>query len=493
MEIKKVLLIYPPAITFKANRDINPLPPIGLGYIASVVEDMGIDIKILDCLVRGWNHEEEVDDILVRVGISDDEIKRHITAFKPDLIGINCSFSRQHKMYHRMFDLVKQVDPKCITVAGGAHATVCPEEVLGDPNCDFIVIGEGENSFKELLGSLISGVGTRSIDGIGWKNNGETIINAKTKWIGDLDSIKSPAYHIMELDRYFNLDVSHGLRHKDRFCPVVTSRGCPAKCAFCSAEKVWGRKYRTRSVGNIIKEMKLLKNRYGIEELMFEDDNVTADPNRAKELFSVMVKEKLSIVWDTPNGVGVWTIDESMLELMKASGCLRINFPVESGSQRVLDEVINKPLNLSKVRKLISYCRKIKLDYGMFLVIGMPGETITEMWQSFRFAASCGVYTPHISVATPYPGTRLLEDCKKNSFLKKEFVLEDLFIRSFLIKTDRWDSRSLENIMLKGSIYLKLREAFSRPADFAVWAMKKLMDPKRSFQLFKKITDITNF
>ena len=487
MKINKILLIVPPAFTFKAYRDINPLPPMGLGYLASIGEKIGIEVKILDCLIRGWDHEEEAGDTLVRVGLSDKEIKDFILDFNPDLVGINCSFSRQHKLYHHILGLVKQINPKCITVAGGAHVTVCPEDVLNDPACDFILMGEAEESFENLLNALNNSRDVKSVDGLGWKNNGKLLINPKNKWIDNLDSIGFPAYHIMELERYFALDVSHGFRHKNKFCPIITSRGCPAKCTFCSAEKVWGRKYRARTVNNILEEMKLLRSKYGIEELMFEDDNVTADPKRAKELFSAMASEKLNFVWDTPNGVGVWSVDESTLDLMKASGCIRINFPVESGSQRVLNEVIRKPLNLSKVRGLISYCRKIKLDYGMFLVIGMPGETMAEIWESFRFAASCGVYEPHISVATPYPGTKLLEICQESGCLKKEFNLDDLFIRSFLIKTEEWDSGDLENILLKGNLYLRFNQIFHNPLNFFIWMSRKVGNPKRLFFHIKKV------
>lgn len=491
MKINKILLIMPPAFTFKAYRDINPLPPMGLGYLASVAEKAGIEVKILDCLIRGWDHEEEASDTLIRVGLSDKEIKDFMSDFNPDMVGINCSFSRQHKLYHHLMGLIKEADPKCVTVAGGAHTTVCPEDILGDPACDFILTGEAEESFGNLLSLLNSGADISSIDGLGWKKGTETVINRKNRWIEDLDAINFPAYHIMELERYFALDVSHGLRHKNKFCPIITSRGCPAKCTFCSADKVWGRKYRMRSVDNIIKEMKLLKERYGVEELMFEDDNVTADPKRAKELFSTMVKEGLNFTWDTPNGVGIWSVDEPMIDLMKASGCTRLNFPVESGSQRVLNEVIRKPLNLSKAKSLIAYCKKIKLDHGMFLVIGMPGETIPDIWQSFRFAAACGVYDPHISIATPYPGTQLLEICREEGLLKSEYSLDDLFIRSFMIKTKFWGGDELERLLLKGGLYLKFMEMFYDPGNFFRWLIRRMSTPKRFLYHLKKVAGLS--
>ncbi|MCX5695225.1 MAG: radical SAM protein [Candidatus Omnitrophica bacterium] len=474
MKIDKILLIVPPALTFKVYRDISPMPPMGLGYLASVIENMGIEVRILDCLISDWNKEEAVNGDLIQVGLSEKEIAERILDFNPDLIGLNCQFSRQHRTYSKVFSLIKKISPKCVIVAGGAHTTVCPKEVLSEQDCDYVIIGEAENSFKELIEYLKLDKDIGTIDGLGWKQDRKLNINLKNKWISDLDTLPFPAYHLMDLEKYFKLELSHGFRHREKFSPIITSRGCIAKCTFCSANKVWGNKYRTRSIDNVIKEMRLLKDKYGIQELMFEDDNVTADPKRAKELFSRMVEEELDFIWDTPNGVGIWSMDEEMLDLMKQSGCVNVNFPVESGSQRVLTEVIRKPLKLTKVRKLTDYCRKIKLGYGMFFVVGLPGETKKDIWRSFRFAVSCKVRAPFFSVATPYPGTALFEQCKNDSLFSREFSFDDLFIRSYLIKTKEWDGDELKKILRKGLFYLKISKLIYDPIGFLKLAFKKL-------------------
>ncbi|OGL43674.1 MAG: hypothetical protein A2161_19470 [Candidatus Schekmanbacteria bacterium RBG_13_48_7] len=233
--------------------------------------------------------------------------------------------------------------------------------------------------------------------------------------------------------------------------------------------------------------MRLLKDKYGIKEIMFEDDNVTADAKRAKLLFSRMIEEGLDFVWDTPNGAGVWSMDEEMIDLMKKSGCVRLHFPVESGSQYVLNSIIKKPLNLERVKKLLKYCQKINLHHSMFLVIGMPGEKLSDMWESFKFAAECGCYTPHISVATPYPGTKLFEDCVKNNYFSKPFSLDDLFIRSFLIKTPDWNEEDLKRILFKGNLYLKLKSIILQPSKIIEYARKIISRPHRVIEFFKHI------
>ena len=486
MKIERVLLLAPPAFTMRAWRDINPLPPMGLGYLAAMAERAGAKVRILDCLMQGWEHEEPVDENMVRVGLSDRDIRDQIAAFKPDLVGINCQFSRQYRIYHRMSALVKEADPRIVVVSGGPHATVCPEEVLGDANCDYLLLGESEHSFCSLIEALRKDAAVDAIDGLGWRSGGRTRINPKAQQILDLDALPFPAYHLMDLQKYFRLDASHGIRHRKRFCPIITSRGCPAKCTFCSAHQVWGKKYRMRSVENVIQEMRLLKDRYGIEEIMFEDDNVTADAKRAKLLFSRMIEEGFNFVWDTPNGAGVWSMDEEMIDLMKRSGCIMLNFPVESGSQRVLKQVIKKPLDLGKVRKLIAHCQEIGLGHSMFLVIGMPGETLSDMWASVRFAGECGCYTPHISVATPYPGTELYDHCIKEGYFSRPFSLDDLFIRSYLIETPDWNERDLRRMLTKATLYLKLRNVMAQPSKIIEYLVKMLLKPSRALHFIRE-------
>jgi anaerobic magnesium-protoporphyrin IX monomethyl ester cyclase len=484
MKIKKVLLIAPPAYTFQATRDINPLPPIGLGYLAAVIENLGIEVAILDALMLGWEHEEKVDELLIRVGLSNQGIEDCLRRYDPDLVGISCQFSRQYRIYHELLATIKKVKPECLTVAGGAHVTVCPKEILGDPHCDYIIMGEAEESLKDFLIKINKDEDISSVDGLGWKSNGIIHLNKKEKWVTNLDSLPFPAYHLINFQHYFGLKTSHGARHKSSFSPIVTSRGCPAKCTFCSAKRVWGGRYRFRSVEHVIAEMRLLRHRYGIEEIMFEDDNLTANPRRAARLFTRMIEERFNFTWDTPNGIGVWSIDEALIDLMKQSGCVNLNFPVESGSQEVLQQIIKKPLNLSRTKDLMAYCRKIGLSYNMFLIIGMPGESLGDIRKSFRFASECGCYQPHISVATPYPGTELYDICINNGYLSKSYDLQDLFIKSYMIKTADWNEHDLKKIMSWGQLYLLLKGGVVDPLQLLKRVTRNLREPS---QLIKKL------
>lgn len=475
-EIKKCLLFVPPAFTNKKSIDINPLPPLGLGYIASVLENMGIQVKIVDCLMEGWNNREDVGNDILKIGLPDATISNIISEFSPDIVGVNNQFSKQFKNAHRIYEIVKSVDESIITMAGGAHPTAIPELALQDPNLDFVVIGEGEIVVERLVNALCNNADDiKSIDGLGYKENGRTIINPKTTFIEDLDSIQFPARHLMNMELYFGLELSHGQRHHERFTPIITSRGCPAKCTFCTAYKVWGRKYRYRSPENVIEEMKELKSKYNIEELMIEDDNFTANPKRAEKICDMMIEERFNFKWDTPNGVAAFSLTNNLIQKMKDAGCYKINIAVESGNQNTLNNIIKKPLNLSKIGPIIDFCKKIDIGCGVYLIVGMPGDTLEAMWDNYKFARKIKVFDPFISVATPYPGSEIYNTCKEKGYLSDDFKFDDLYIRSFPITTEEWGPKELKHLMKKGYLYLKFYQAIDNPILFTKLAINKVL------------------
>jgi magnesium-protoporphyrin IX monomethyl ester (oxidative) cyclase len=483
--IKKVLLFIPPAVTFKDRIDINPLPPLGLGYLAAALEEKGIAVKVVDALMEGWNSRISVSQDLIRIGLPFENIEAIINDYKPDIVGVNNLFTKQRKCAHKIYEIAKKIRADTVTVAGGAHPSVMPELVLADENVDYVVLGEGEKSLLDLI-ACIEGYGNiPSLDGIGYKEKGVVKVIPKRKFITDLDALPFPAWHLLNMEKYFGLTSSHGERRRKKFAPVITSRGCPAQCTFCSAYAVWGRGFRARSPENVLDELKHLKTRYGIEEILFEDDNLTLNPARAGEIFDGMQRDALELTWDTPNGVAAWTLNEGLIDKMKASGCHSINFAVESGNQNVLDTIIKKPLDLKKVSPLVRYAKKIGLHVGIFLVVGMPYETEEQIWESFRFSASLGVYTPHISIATPYPGSELFKMCKEKGFLRPDFSLDDLYIRSFAIATGVMSNTRLKEILAAAERFLLLTFLKKDPLGLIALSLARLM--KDPVYFFKKI------
>ena len=456
MKIKKVLLLIPPAFTFKNMRDINPIPPLGLGYLAAILEKKDIEVKIFDSLIEEPDQEEYISKDIVRVGASFQQIENHIRSSSPDIIGVSNLFSKQAQNAHKIYELAKKIDPNIVVVAGGAHPTVMPELVMRDENVDFVIIGEGEITICDLIKYLEGHKVIDELDGIAFRKNGSVKVIPKKNFINDLDSLPFPARHLLHMEKYFGLSSSHGKRACNRFSPIVTSRGCPMKCTFCSAHHVWGKNFRMRSPENVIMEMKELKHKYGIEELLFEDDNVTLDVGRAEKIFDLMINEKLDFKWDTPNGVAGFALNEKLIRKMKDSGCYQLNIAVESGNKDVLKNIIKKPLNLDKIKSLVEYARSIKLNTCIFLIVGMPGETIQQMWDSYHFAKELGIYNPFVSVATPYPGSELYNTCIEKGYINENYSLDNLYITSCSISTQDWSGEDVRKVFNDGYTYLQM-------------------------------------
>lgn len=453
--IKKVLLFSTPAFTFKNALDINPVPSLGLAYIGAVLEKIGVEVKVFDPLIDGWQHREEIKPGIIRVGSTFTEIEDQITDFNPDIVGVNNLFSKQRENARHIYALAKKINPDIITIAGGAHPTVMPDLVMEDKNVDFVVLGEGEETIQGLIEYIEGRKEHDRLDGVALRKDGNVKVIPKTRFIDDLDKIPFPAWHLLNMEKYFGLGESHGKRRHKYFSPIITSRGCPEGCTFCTAHHVWGRCYRKRSAENVIEEMRQLKNRYGIKELLFEDDNVTLDIHRAERIFDLMIEEKLGFEWDTPNGVAAFALNERLVKKMKDAGCYKLNIAVESGNPHVLKNIIKKPLDLHRIKPLLDYARSIGLEVGVFLIVGMPGESIDQIWDTFKFAKELKVYDAFVSVATPYPGSDLYKNCIEKGYITKDYSLDNLYISSFSISTENWKGEDLKKVFEQGCLYLK--------------------------------------
>ncbi|HPM43487.1 MAG TPA: cobalamin-dependent protein, partial [Candidatus Omnitrophota bacterium] len=323
-EIKKILLIQPPAFVLDDKSDMNPNVPLGIAYIAGVLEERRYEVKILDAFVEGLENEIPVDEGRVLIGLTSDQIEKAIKECKPDVVGVSSLFTMQRRNAHNVCAIAKKAAPGTVVVMGGAHPSAEPEMVLKDPNVDFVVIGEGEMVMAELMKRLGEGSGLSDLDGIAFRDGGKIKVNRKQEYVKDLDALPLPARHLLPMNKYFKFKKSHGINRRSPYASIVTSRGCPFGCTFCSTHIVWGRLYRARSAENVLKEIRHLVKEYGIRELLFEDDNLTLNRERAFEIFRGMVNEKFDLIWRTPNGVAVKTIDEEMLVIMKESGCYQL-------------------------------------------------------------------------------------------------------------------------------------------------------------------------
>lgn len=417
----KVLLVQPPFSILRTESK-KCHPPLGLAYLAAALKD-NFEVKILDTLVEGYDRDEYLNNGYLRYGLSFGDIEKKILEFSPDVVGVSCLFSAQIENVYRICQIAKKINNNIITLLGGAHPSALPEEVLKNKNVDFAILGEGEITLKKLLETIETGKELSDIEGVSFKVDGHLTVYPRKIYQENLDNIPFPYWDILPLEKYYRINNPHGNPAKRiPYLPMITSRGCPFKCVFCSVHNLWGNNYRKRSAKNVLTELEYLVNKFGVKEVLFEDDNLTLDNERAKKIFQGIIDKRLDISWSTPNGIALHTLDDGLLELMKASGCYSISVGIESGDEFVLKNIIEKPITLSKVKPIINKARKLGLETTAFFVVGFPGESYHQMQNTFRFARNLKADNVNFFFATPLPGTRLLKLCKEKGLVRGDLI-----------------------------------------------------------------------
>ena len=204
---------------------------------------------------------------------------------------------------------------------------------------------------------------------------------------------------------------------------MITSRGCPFNCVFCSIHLHMGRRWRGHSEGYVTKHIENVVNKYGVEHIHFEDDNLTLDMKRFENILDEIIKKRIEFSWDTPNGIRADRLTKDMLYKMKKTGCKSLTIGVESGDQFILDNIIDKHLNLGNVINTAQMCQQLGIRLGAFFVIGFPGEKKENMEETIKFALRLKRQYDvdmHLMVATPLYGTKLYEICKEHGYLTRE-------------------------------------------------------------------------
>lgn len=419
----KTLLICPP-MTFLPNEKPRVVLPLGVAYLASFLEKNGREVKILDAVGLGWCSQEIVlksGRPLVRVGLTPSQIEERVATYHPDIVGISCLFSSQAHNAHEVAKLVKSVDKNIVTVFGGAHPSVIPEKILQDPNVDFVVIGEGELTMLELVKTIEVSGSYSDIKGLAFKKDGEIVVNPRRPFIENIDELPYPARYLLPIEEYFRAAKGHGAAEKkSRFTSMITSRGCPRNCIFCSIHTVWGHKWRPRSPENVVDEIEHLVKEYGVEEIHFEDDNLTLDPKRMEAICDGIVERGLDICWTTPNGVDINTLNKGLLKKMKDSGCYWLCFGIEHGDPYFREKVIGKPISAEHATNVIKWANELGIWTNGFFIIGLPGETPRTAQKTVDCAKALDLDFASFFIATPYPGTRLHKIAVERGYISEK-------------------------------------------------------------------------
>src|SRR3990170_4980380 len=386
----KVSLIYPFFKPFNDN-SIFRFPPLGLGYIAAALRRRGVQMELVDCtfLTRG--------EALAKVKRS-----------KPQIIGFYSMFSMK-KTTMELAALLREDGE--LLVVGGPLPTLDPAGYL--EVFDVAVLGEGEAAMVGIAECHRKGFGLWGVEGIAYKDNGIVKFTSPRKQVEDLDSLPFPTRDLFDNDSYKR----HYLRRFGySISPLITSRGCPFSCDFCS-RPVFGQSFRARSVVNVVNEVEEIVG-LGYDRVWFADDCFTLNRERMLEVCNELVKRKVGVGWECLSRVD--TMDCEVAVKMRRSGCVRVFFGIESGTDEVLG-LMQKQITVEQARRAVYNAKEAGLQVGAFFILGYPGENGETILDTVRFAS--GLPLDYLSFTLPYPipGTALFERVKGNS----GFVVED--------------------------------------------------------------------
>ena len=422
----KVILINPPQLYSKSWVTAGINPPLGLMYLSASLRKNGHNPIIFDTVVEAHNNIFKVDNKVSGRGLSFKDIIRRIPK-DVGLIGISNLFSFAYPLVRRLTCEIKKEFPKKLIVLGGAHPSATPIVTVSEPSIDFVILSEGDLTIVELVNNIGNSMALSKIDGLAYKDeNGKSVLNPKMCYIEDLDSLPFPERNSIPLESYYKVGSPHG-PCQDRWTPILSSRGCPFQCTFCTSN-LWDRRFRVRSAENVLDEIEQCKDEFNITEFLFEDENFTINKRRVFEICNGIINKRLNIRWQTPNGIRASVTDEEVLDAMKKSGCHHITVAPESGSERVLNEIIRKQQDKNDVTNVVRYASKIGMKTAAYFVSGLPGETVDDVEMSIDYVCTLakeGLDEIAFSRFVPLPGSELHE----------KLVRERQFDRSWLSLT----------------------------------------------------------
>jgi radical SAM superfamily enzyme YgiQ (UPF0313 family) len=448
-----VLLLRPPMEFHRGwNVAAEAEIPLALMYLGAVLRREGHKVSLFDGAIEAEPSPPVFSaEGILHIGAAWADLARAVRDARPDLVGISNLFYTQMPVALRAAREVRAVLPHVPIVVGGPPVTVRPEDYLAEPAVTVAALGEGEAVLPALARALARGEPLSQVRGIAYRDGGRTCVNERAEYIDDLDTLPDPAYDLVDLERYMRVATMDGAGHwrwkERRVLTLLTSRGCPFKCTFCAAHAHMGRRYRMQSPERVLAHVRFIARDLGIRHIHFIDDNLAQHKPRLDAILDgliAMKKEGMRITWETPIGMRTDKLSYDILEKSREAGCQAIFLTVESGSQRVLEEVIDKHLRLESVVEAAEACRKLGLKARSGFIMGLPGETLQDMQRTVDFAhrlkRKYGI-RGHNTLATPLYGTRLYDICLEKGYLRQEMT-PDAVARSFeeggMIETEDW-------------------------------------------------------
>ena len=388
---KKLVLAYPNLRWKKFDiQTVWNLNPAILCLLGRMVEN-DVDVKIVDAQFYDMSMEDFIAEI---------------EDFGADYVGISMLTSEYQEILHLAAKEIKALNSDIVVIAGGVHVTIEYAKVMEDPNIDFAVRGEGEYVLPALLRHL-QGANEFPSEGLVYRENGRLIAQPQA-WVKQMSDLPMPNYDLVKMEDYVSVGARYGPLRPPEFPHVrmIVTRGCPVGCSFCQVESISGKKVRSPTPEQVADELLYLKERYGIKSVVFDDDNMVIKKKFFKAMLRQFIKKKLGLKFII-GAFAIFALDDEMLDLMAEAGCVGINVAIESGNQRVMDDVVMKPLKLTTVPDQIAKVRAKGLFVIANFIIGFPGESWEEIRETVRFAETCGADYVKLFIAVPLKGTKM--------------------------------------------------------------------------------------
>jgi radical SAM superfamily enzyme YgiQ (UPF0313 family) len=401
----KILLVNPSlrrATTGQYEKEVETkrglYPPLGLTYIAGVLEKNEHQVKIFDCDAEG--------------GDAAAQILKICADWQPEMAGFY-AMTWTYCQARQLAEQIKNYSGKIITVVGGPNVSCLPKESLEFGRFDFGVRGEGEETIIELVDSIRgkNNLALSQIKGLIFRKGREIIINEQRELIRNLDVIPFPSRHILLMEKYFDI-----FARQKKVATIIATRGCPFECIFCDRENRMGRNWRVRSPQNICAEIREVKEKYGIREFMFFDDNLIVDKQWGLELCRQL--KPLNVIWECRNRVNL--VDEEMLNAMKEAGCYRIRFGFESGDNGIL-KIMKKAITVEQSLRCAEICHRVNMEMFGYFMMGSPHETKETMQKTLDLALKIDPAFAVFSKTILIPGSELFVWAVENGQIDKNY------------------------------------------------------------------------
>lgn len=414
------------------NKVQGVLPPLGISYIAAVLEKNGYEVAILDAIAEN---------------LTKDETRDYIAREKPDLVGVTAMTATVRGALEAA-SVAKECGAR--VVVGGPQLAVYPNETLSYDSVDFGIVGEGEWAMLELVKALEGNQSLDEIEGLAYKKDGQVIVNEPAV-VEDLDDLPFPARHLLPTDKYSSII---GL---NPVTTMISMRGCPFKCSYCAKQPTDPR-CRFRSARNVVDEMEQVIQDYGVREIMFYDDTFTMRRSHVAGICEEILRRGLKVKWEAPTRVNV--VDRELLQLMQRAGCIRLRYGVESGDPDILRSM-NKGITLDQVRDVFKWTRQAGIETFAYFMIAYIGETPETIKRTMSFANELDPDLVMFTVTTPYPDTPLFDMVADQGIVDRDYWRDfTLGKRSdrlpYLVEgADRWTKKAYRRFYLRPSYIMK--------------------------------------